>query len=169
MKLIDGKAISQQIKDEVRDTVAKLKSEGKDRALAVILVGSDPASTVYVGNKKKACEYTGIRSESYELPEETTQQELLELIDKLNNREDINGILVQLPLPGQIEEKAVIDAISPDKDVVAIGSGGNYAYSAAVALFENTDLDAETIVRKSLEIASNICVYTNNNISVEKL
>ncbi|MCR5418103.1 MAG: bifunctional methylenetetrahydrofolate dehydrogenase/methenyltetrahydrofolate cyclohydrolase FolD [Lachnospiraceae bacterium] len=117
MKLIDGKAISQQIKDEVKDKVAKMKAEGKEVALAVILVGDDPASAVYVGNKKKACEYTGIRSESYELPADTSQEKVLALIDELNNREDIQGILVQLPLPKQIDEKAVIDAISPDKDV----------------------------------------------------
>ncbi len=117
MKLIDGKAISQQIKDEVKDKVAKMKAEGKEVALAVILVGDDPASAVYVGNKKKACEYTGIRSESYELPADTSQEKVLALVDELNNREDIQGILVQLPLPKQIDEKAVIDAISPDKDV----------------------------------------------------
>ncbi len=117
MQIIDGKAISQQIKDEVRDKVAALKEQGKEVALAVILVGNDPASTVYVGNKKKACAYTGIRSESFELPEETTQEELLSLIDDLNNREDIQGILVQLPLPKHIDEKSVINAISPDKDV----------------------------------------------------
>ncbi|MCR5283373.1 MAG: bifunctional methylenetetrahydrofolate dehydrogenase/methenyltetrahydrofolate cyclohydrolase FolD [Lachnospiraceae bacterium] len=117
MQIIDGKAISQQIKDEVRDKVAALKEQGKEVALAVILVGNDPASTVYVGNKKKACAYTGIRSESFELPEETTQEELLSLIEDLNNRADIQGILVQLPLPKHIDEKAVINAISPDKDV----------------------------------------------------
>ncbi|MCR5282489.1 MAG: bifunctional methylenetetrahydrofolate dehydrogenase/methenyltetrahydrofolate cyclohydrolase FolD [Lachnospiraceae bacterium] len=117
MQIIDGKAISQQIKDEVRDKVAALKEQGKEVALAVILVGNDPASTVYVGNKKKACAYTGIRSESFELAEETTQEELLSLIEDLNNREDIQGILVQLPLPAHIDEKAVINAISPDKDV----------------------------------------------------
>ncbi|MCR5337043.1 MAG: bifunctional methylenetetrahydrofolate dehydrogenase/methenyltetrahydrofolate cyclohydrolase FolD [Lachnospiraceae bacterium] len=117
MKIIDGKAISQQIKDEVKESVAAMAAEGKQVCLAVILVGEDPASQVYVGNKKKACEYTGIRSESFELPESTTQEELLKLIDELNQREDINGILVQLPLPKHIDEKSVINAISPDKDV----------------------------------------------------
>ncbi|MBR6315825.1 MAG: bifunctional methylenetetrahydrofolate dehydrogenase/methenyltetrahydrofolate cyclohydrolase FolD [Lachnospiraceae bacterium] len=117
MKIIDGKAISQQIKDEVKESVAAMAAEGKQVCLAVILVGEDPASQVYVGNKKKACEYTGIRSESFELPESTSQEELLKLIDDLNQREDINGILVQLPLPKHIDEKAVINAISPDKDV----------------------------------------------------
>ena len=98
-KIIDGKEISLQIKNEVRDAVSAYRAQGKEISLAVIQVGNDPASSVYVGNKKKACEYVGIRSVSYELPEETTQEELLTLIDDLNNRKDINGILVQLPLP----------------------------------------------------------------------
>ena len=85
--------------------------------LAVIQVGNDPASTVYVGNKKKACEYIGIRSLSYELPEETKEDELLSLITELNNRIDVNGILVQLPLPKHINEDKIIDAIAPEKDV----------------------------------------------------
>ncbi len=85
-QIIDGKKISQQIKDEVKEEVSRLKEEGVEVTLAVIQVGSDPASSVYVGNKKKACEYTGIRSLAYELPEETTEEELLSLIDELNNR-----------------------------------------------------------------------------------
>lgn len=116
-KLINGKEISAQIKDEVKEKVSKLKDEGKEVCLAVVLVGNDPASTVYVGNKKKACEYTGIKSLSYELPEETTETELLELIDKLNKDDSVNGILVQLPLPKQINEDKIIKAISPLKDV----------------------------------------------------
>lgn len=116
-KIIDGKRISAQIKDEVRKRAEKLKEEGITVTLAVIQVGSDPASSVYVGNKKKACEYVGFRSLSYELPEETTQEELLDLVHELNGRADVNGILVQLPLPGHISEEQVIKAISPDKDV----------------------------------------------------
>ena len=116
-EIIDGKKISQDIKDETRDKVAALKEKGIEASLAVILVGNDPASAVYVRNKKKACEYTGIKSLSYELPEETTEEELLELIDKLNADKDVNGILVQLPLPKHINEDAVIKRISPDKDV----------------------------------------------------
>ncbi|MCR5635002.1 MAG: bifunctional methylenetetrahydrofolate dehydrogenase/methenyltetrahydrofolate cyclohydrolase FolD [Lachnospiraceae bacterium] len=115
--IIDGKAISQAIKDEVKAKVAELNSKGIYPCLAVILVGNDPASAVYVGNKKKACEYTGIKSVSYELPEETTQEELLSLIDKLNKDDSVNGILCQLPLPGHIDEDAIIRAISPLKDV----------------------------------------------------
>lgn len=116
-QLIDGKKISQEIKDELKDKVAALKEQGKEIGMAVIQVGNDPASSVYVGNKKKACAYIGIRSESYELPEETTEEELLSLIDKLNNDEKIHGILVQLPVPKHINEDRIIQAISPKKDV----------------------------------------------------
>lgn len=115
--IIDGKAISQAIKDETKEAILKLKEEGKEVTLAVIQVGNNPASTVYVGNKKKACEYVGIRSLAYELPEETTEEELLAIIDKLNNDDSVNGILVQLPLPKQIDEDKVIESISPAKDV----------------------------------------------------
>ena len=116
-EIIDGKRISTELKDEVKANVAALKAKGIETTLAVILVGNDPASTVYVGNKKKACEYTGINSQSYELPEETTEEELLELIDKLNADKEVNGILVQLPLPKHINEERILRRISPDKDV----------------------------------------------------
>ena len=115
--IIDGKLISGQIKDELKEKTAILKEKGIEVTLAVILVGEDPASQVYVRNKKKACEYIGYRSLSYELPAETTQEKLLELIEELNERKDVDGILVQMPLPKHINEKAVIDAISPSKDV----------------------------------------------------
>ena len=114
---IDGKKISQELKDELKETVAKLKEEGKNGCLAVIQVGDDPASSVYVGNKKKACAYIGIDSRSYELPEEMTEAELLELIESLNQDPAVNGILCQLPLPAHISEKKVIQSISPQKDV----------------------------------------------------
>lgn len=115
--IIDGKKISNEIKDELKVKVEELKAEGKEVTLAVIQVGNDPASSVYVGNKKKACEYIGIRSLAYELPEETTEAELLDLVNELNQREDVNGILVQLPLPKHIDEDLVIQTISPNKDV----------------------------------------------------
>lgn len=115
--LIDGKKISQEIKDELKEKVAEYRKEGKKAALAVVQVGNDPASSVYVRNKKNACAYIGIESVSYEIPEETTEEELLQLIDELNGREDINGILVQLPLPEHIDEEKIILAISPEKDV----------------------------------------------------
>ena len=116
-KIIDGKAISARIKDELKDEVARLKEQGKEATLAVIQVGNDPASSVYVNNKKKACAYIGIGSESYELPEETTQDELLSLIDKLNDDPKITGILCQLPVPKHINEDTIIRRISPAKDV----------------------------------------------------
>ena len=115
--VIDGKKISAQIKDELKDKVSTLKADGKEICLAVIQVGNDPASTVYVGNKKKACEYIGIKSLAYELPEETTEQELIAIIDKLNADDSVHGILVQLPVPKQINEDHIIQAISPKKDV----------------------------------------------------
>ncbi len=115
--LIDGKAISTQIKDELKEEVAQLKEQGICPCLAVIQVGNDPASSVYVNNKKKACAHIGIESLSYELEETISQQELLELIFKLNADEKVNGILVQLPLPKHIDEDAVIQAITPKKDV----------------------------------------------------
>lgn len=116
-QLIDGKRISAEIKDELRDKVSKLKEEGKTVCLAVIQVGADPASTIYVRNKKRACEYVGIESLAYELPEETTEGELVSLVEELNANEKVNGILVQLPLPKHIDEDVIIRTISPDKDV----------------------------------------------------
>lgn len=116
-KIIDGKAISTQIKDELKEQVSQMKEKGISLCLAVIQVGEDPASCVYVRNKKKACEYIGIQSLSYELPETTTQEELLQLIEELNGRKDVNGILVQLPLPKGLNEEKILDAIDPLKDV----------------------------------------------------
>lgn len=115
--LIDGKRISQEIKEELKDKVAKLKEQGIEGCLAVIQVGADPASSVYVRNKKRACEYIGIESRSYELDEGTTQAQLLELIASLNQDSSVTGILVQLPVPKQIDEHQIIQAISPAKDV----------------------------------------------------
>lgn len=116
-ELIDGKKISQQIKDELKEKAAALNAQGRTGALAVIQVGADPASSVYVRNKKNACAYIGIESLAYELPEDTTEEELLKLIAELNEKTEVKGILVQLPLPGHICEDKVIQAISPSKDV----------------------------------------------------
>ena len=116
-QIIDGKAIAGEIKEECRVKAEEYREKGIEITLAVVQVGSDPASGVYVRNKKRACEACGIRSLSYELPEETCEVELLELIEKLNRDETVNGILVQLPLPGQIDEKKVIQAIDAKKDV----------------------------------------------------
>jgi len=115
--IIDGKKISAQIKDELKEKTAALKKEGLTPTLAVIQVGDDPASALYVGNKKKACAYIGIESRSYELPEETSEEELLSLIAKLNADPQVNGILVQLPVPAHINDKRIIQAIDPMKDV----------------------------------------------------
>lgn len=117
--IIDGKMVSTKVKDEVKEEILALKDKGIKTTLAVVIVGDDPASRVYVNNKKKACEYTGIESLEFALPGTTTQDELLKLVDELNSRDDVNGILVQLPLPKQIDEKAVIEAIDPKKDVDA--------------------------------------------------
>lgn len=118
-KLLKGKEVSDRIKDEMKEEVIKLKSRGINPGLAVILVGEDPASKVYVANKKKACEYIGINSYEYVLPEETTQDELIELIEKLNNDDTVSGILCQLPVPKHISDEAIINAIDPKKDVDA--------------------------------------------------
>lgn len=118
-KLIDGKAVSAALRENLKAEVAALAEDGITPGLAVVIVGEDPASKVYVRNKKKACEELGMYSEEYALQEETTQEELLALVGKLNKKPDIDGILVQLPLPKHLDEKQVIAAISPDKDVDA--------------------------------------------------
>ena len=131
-KIIDGKAISAEVKEQVR---AEIERDKIKAGLAVVIVGDDPASRVYVNNKKKACELCGIQSFEYALPAETTQKQLLELVDTLNADKSVNGILVQLPLPRHLDEKAVIERISPLKDVDAFHEMnvgkimiGNYAF-----------------------------------------
>lgn len=132
MNLIDGKAVSLAVKERVRDEIA---AKGLKIGLAVVIVGNNQASRVYVNNKKKACEFCGITSYEYALPEETTEEQLLELVDTLNGNKNVNGILVQLPLPEQIDEKKIIEHISPEKDVDAFNAVnvgkimiGNYAF-----------------------------------------
>lgn len=169
-QIIDGKAISAQIKDELREKVAGLKAQGTEVTLAVIQVGNDPASSVYVGNKKKACEYIGIRSLAYELPEETGEDELLKLIFELNAREDVNGILVQLPLPSHIAEEKVLDAISPLKDVdgfhpqnvgaLCIGRPGFVSCTPAGII--------QLCKRSGIEIAGRECVVAGRSNIVGK-
>lgn len=117
LKLIDGKQLAQKRRKEIKQTVEQLKAKGIVPGLAVILVGEDPASQVYVRNKEKACQEVGFYSEVYRLPEQTSQAELLQLIDRLNGDASIHGLLVQLPVPKHIDEQAVICAISPKKDV----------------------------------------------------
>lgn len=168
--IIDGKKISSEIKDELKELAAKYKSEGKEVTLAVIQVGNDPASTVYVGNKKKACEYIGINSLAYELPEETTQEELLKLVDDLNERDDVNGILVQLPLPSHIDEDVIIKAISPNKDVdgfhpqsvgaLSIGQNGYVSCTPAGVI--------QLLKRSGIEIEGKECVILGRSNIVGK-
>lgn len=170
LQIIDGKAISAQIKDEVKEKVAALKAQGKSVCLAVIQVGADPASSVYVGNKKKACAYVGIESLAYELPEETTQTELLTLIGELNHKDEVNGILVQLPLPKHIDEDAVIRAIDPKKDVdgfhpqsvgaLCIGQPGFVSCTPAGII--------ELLKRSGIEIAGKECVVIGRSNIVGK-
>ncbi|WP_455618047.1 bifunctional methylenetetrahydrofolate dehydrogenase/methenyltetrahydrofolate cyclohydrolase FolD [Eisenbergiella sp.] len=169
-KIIDGKAISKAIKDEVKQQVEEWKQQGITVTLAVIQVGSNQASTVYVNNKKKACEYTGIRSLAYELPEETTQEELLSLVRELNGREDVNGILVQLPLPAHMDEDEVIRTISPQKDVdgfhpqsvgaLCIGQPGFVSCTPAGII--------ELLKRSGIEIAGKECVVIGRSNIVGK-
>lgn len=118
-KIISGKEVSEAVKLRVADEVKELKANGIEPCLAVILVGDDPASRVYVNNKKKACEFCGIRSLEYVLPAETTQEELVSLIEKLNEDKAVNGILCQLPLPKHLDEKTILNLIKPEKDVDA--------------------------------------------------
>lgn len=169
-QIIDGKQISAQIKEEVREKVAKLNAQGIKVCLAVIQVGADPASSVYVGNKKKACAYVGIESLSYGLPEETSQEELLSLIAELNGKPEVNGILVQLPLPGHIDEDAVIRAIDPKKDVdgfhpqsvgaLCIGQPGFVSCTPAGII--------ELLKRSGIEIAGKECVVIGRSNIVGK-
>ena len=154
-QLIDGKLISTQIKDEFKEEVAELKAKGITPCLAVIQVGNDPASCVYVNNKKKACAYIGIESLSYELDEQISLEELLAIIDELNHNEMVNGILVQLPLPKHIDENTVIHAIAPEKDVdgfhpetvgnMCIGSKGFLPCTPAgvIQLLKRSNIDIE--------------------------
>ncbi len=169
-QIIDGKLISQQIKDELKDQVAALKLEGKEICLAVIQVGNDPASTVYVGNKKKACEYIGIKSLAYEVPEETTEEELLGIIDKLNKDDNVHGILVQLPVPKHINEEKIINAISPAKDVdgfhpasvgaLSIGQKGFVSCTPAGVI--------QLLKRSNIEISGKECVVIGRSNIVGK-
>ncbi len=168
--IIDGKVISDQIKEELKIKVSELKREGKEIALAVIQVGKDTASSVYVNNKKKACEFIGVTSYSYELDENTTESKLVDLIFELNERSDINGILVQLPLPIHIDEDKVIKAIDPKKDVdgfhpqsvgaLCIGQPGFVSCTPAGII--------ELCKRSGIEIAGKECVVIGRSNIVGK-
>ena len=169
-KIIDGKKISAEIKEELKTEVAAYAAQGKKCALAVIQVGADPASSVYVRNKKKACAYIGIESLSYELPEETTEEELLALIQKLNDNPDVHGILCQLPLPKHICEDHVIQAIDPQKDVdgfhpqnvgaLVVGKKGFVSCTPAGII--------QLLKRSNIEIAGKHCVVIGRSNIVGK-
>ena len=136
MTIMDGKALSVEIRAEIKSQIEKMKEAGeKVPSLAVVLVGNDPASKIYVRNKKNACAEAGITSYEYTLPETATEDEVLELIDTLNNDDKINGILVQVPLPKGIDEKKVIDAIAPEKDVDAFSESNIGKYFLGEAKF----------------------------------
>ena len=168
--IIDGKKISDEIKTEVRQKTDALREKGIEITLAVIQVGNNPASTVYVRNKKKACEVVGIRSLSYEIPEETTEEELLALIDDLNKRADVNGILLQLPLPEHIDEDKMLLAIAPEKDVdgfhpmnvgaLCIGRPGYVSCTPAGII--------QLLKRSGIEIAGKECVIIGRSNIVGK-
>ncbi|MGL5677753.1 MAG: bifunctional 5,10-methylenetetrahydrofolate dehydrogenase/5,10-methenyltetrahydrofolate cyclohydrolase, partial [Cellulosilyticaceae bacterium] len=169
-KIIDGLGVSNQIKDELKEKVAKLKDEGITPGLAVVLVGENSASKVYVNNKKKACEYIGIKSFAYELPAETSEESLLELVATLNEDTNVHGILVQLPLPKHIDEKKVIHAISPQKDVdgfhvesmgaLCVGMDGFVCCTPAGVM--------ELLKRYQIEIAGKKCVVVGRSNIVGK-
>jgi len=169
-QIIDGKRISKEIKDELKNKVAEYKAQGVEIALAVIQVGKDPASTVYVGNKKKACEYIGIQSVAYELPEDTTEEELLAIIDKLNQDDSIYGILVQLPLPKHMNEDHILKTIDPKKDVdgfhpqsvgaLSIGQPGFVSCTPAGII--------QLLKRSGIEIAGKECVVVGRSNIVGK-
>ena len=169
-QIIDGKLISTQIKDELKEEVIGLKEQGILPCLAVIQVGNDPASSVYVNNKKKACAYIGIESKSFELEESISQEDLLKLIRELNVDSSVNGILVQLPLPKHIDENEVIHAIVPEKDVdgfhpetvgnMCIGSKGFLPCTPAGVI--------QLLKRSSIDIAGKECVVVGRSNIVGK-
>lgn len=170
MKIIDGKKISSEIKDELKQKVLEYKERDIEITLAVIQVGDNPASCVYVRNKKKACEYIGINSLSYELPEETTEDELLALIEQLNQRKDVNGILLQLPLPKHIDESKMLLAIAPEKDV----DGFHPMNVGALCIGEPRFVSCtpagviELLKRSNIEIAGKECVVIGRSNIVGK-
>ena len=169
-KIIDGKKVSAAVRAQVRDEVVELVKRGVQPGLAVVIVGNDPASRTYVNNKKKACADTGIYSEEYALPETTTQEELLALVDQLNNKKEINGILVQSPLPRGLDEEAVVEAIAPEKDVDAFHPDnvgrimiGNYHFLPCTPAGVIELLQSEQI-----EIAGKNCVVIGRSNIVGK-
>ncbi len=169
-KIIDGKAISTEIKDELKEKVAAYKEQGIEITLAVVKVGNDPASAVYVRNKEKACEYVGIKSRTLALPEETTEEELLNIVEELNQDKTVNGILVQLPLPKHIDESKILPAIDSRKDV----DGFHPVNVGKMVIGEDTFLPCtpagiiEMLKRSNIEIAGKECVVIGRSNIVGK-
>ena len=169
-KIIDGKAISLAIKDELKEKVAEYKTKGIDITLAVVKVGNDPASAVYVRNKEKACEYVGINSRTLALPEETTQEELLNIVRELNEDDTVNGILVQLPLPKHIDESEILLAINSTKDV----DGFHPVNVGKMVIGEDTFLPCtpagiiEMLKRSDIDIEGKECVVIGRSNIVGK-
>ena len=169
-QIIDGKRISTEIKDELKIQATNLKEQGVEVTLAVIQVGNDPASGVYVRNKKRACEYIGIGSRSYELPEDTSEAELLDLIESLNRDISVNGILVQLPLPKHICEDTVLRAISPAKDVDCfhpLNVGKLFIGEASFQPCTPSGI-VELLKRSNIDIAGKECVIIGRSNIVGK-
>lgn len=168
--IIDGKRISTEIKEELKCEVEKLKAEGKTGSLAVIQVGNDSASSVYVNNKKKACEFIGIGSVSYELPEETSEEELLKIIDDLNEDESVIGILCQLPVPKHIDENKIIERISPKKDVDGFHpqSVGNLSIGRECFVSCTPAGIIQLLKRSNIDIAGKECVVIGRSNIVGK-
>ena len=169
-KIIDGKAISAEIKEELKEKVAEYKKQGVEITLAVVKVGNDPASAVYVRNKEKACEYVGITSRTLALPEETTEEELLKVVNDLNEYKAVNGILVQLPLPKHIDESKVLLAIDSNKDV----DGFHPVNVGKMVIGEETFLPCtpagiiEMLKRTDVEISGKECVVIGRSNIVGK-
>ena len=169
-KIIDGKAISLAIKDELKEKVAEYKNKGIDITLAVVKVGNDPASAVYVRNKEKACEYVGINSRTLALPEETTQEELLNIVRELNEDDTVNGILVQLPIPKHIDESEILLAINSTKDV----DGFHPVNVGKMVIGEDTFLPCtpagiiEMLKRSDIDIEGKECVVIGRSNIVGK-
>jgi len=169
-KIIDGKAISLAIKDELKEKVAEYKNKGIDITLAVVKVGNDPASAVYVRNKEKACEYVGINSRTLALPEETTQEELLNIVRELNEDDTVNGILVQLPLSKHIDESEILLAINSTKDV----DGFHPVNVGKMVIGEDTFLPCtpagiiEMLKRSDIDIEGKECVVIGRSNIVGK-
>lgn len=169
-ELIDGKKIATEIKDELREEVKLLQEQGIFPGLAVVLVGNNGASQVYVRNKKTACEYVGIKSYSYEMPEETSEKDLLDLIETLNGDEKVHGILIQLPLPKHMDENKVILAIDPKKDVDGFHPQNVGALCVGLPTFVSCTPAGviELLKRSQVEIAGKHCVVVGRSNIVGK-